>query len=174
MSVVTCMVRNLLFELFIVPCLQRFFCFPCHIFLKPFFIHCTPHWLPLLSSVLARFKKKFCFCFNLIFLISEGCCEHGWGGGGGGSVFFDRRSLQNLSFELAETYVHSVGATKTMAAAARLCRRRRWSSVPHSSSAHVIPETSNKTMGMKTFSHNTLLLLIYQSTIIFFLLFQIN
>lgn len=111
---------------------KGFFCFPCHIFLKPFFfIHCTPHWLPLLSSVLARFKRKFCFCFNFIFLISEGCCEHGRGGGRTRFFFFDRRSLQNLSFELAETYVHSVGATKTMAAAAaRLCRRCRWFSSP--------------------------------------------
>lgn len=64
-----------------------FFCFPCPIFLKPFFIHCTPHWLPLLSSVLARFKKKFCFCFNFIFLISEGCCEHGRGVGGADPFF---------------------------------------------------------------------------------------
>lgn len=155
MSVVTCMVRNLLFELFIVPCLQRFLFSLSYFFLKKvFFLYTVPlTGFPYCHWCLARFKKdknNFSFLFLFLFFSVEGCREHGQGGL---SVFFlmgipsTTCHLNPWQNAFVQSGVATTGVTLSVVGIT-LSVVLVSTQLFHT---HIIPETSNKTMGMKTF-----------------------
>lgn len=145
----TCMVPNLLYDLFIVPCLQR-----VYVSVHVSFLYTVPlTGSPCCTQCLARFILFFLKSVFLWMLWTWPAARPL------GSAFFQRVSVRHV--ESTKTCIRTdlgTGAVRDDGGEF-VCSWHQFVSFHEDLPFIIIPETSNKTMGMKTLSQKTLLLL---------------